>query len=110
VVGTTSAHSRHLATWLAPCRRATALFSIDTNALQQRHQAVFRPRPPLGNDHCEDLGAPKSEVERRTRYLLLALLRCGCCGSGYIMISASRLGYAAARNAGTGGCAERARH
>ena len=47
--------------------------------------------------------APKIERARRPRYLLSGLLQCGCCGSGYIMISASRYGCAAARNAGTCG-------
>jgi site-specific DNA recombinase len=45
--------------------------------------------------------APKAELGRRARYLLSGLLRCGCCGSTYIMISADRYGCAAARNSGT---------
>ncbi|WP_283234947.1 recombinase family protein [Rhodobacter capsulatus] len=48
---------------------------------------------------------PKIERGHRPRYLLSGLLTCGCCGSGYIMISDSRLGCAAARNSGT--CANR---
>lgn len=49
--------------------------------------------------------APKSEMGRRPKHLLSGLLKCGCCGSGYIMISDSRYGCAAARNSGT--CANR---
>ena len=45
--------------------------------------------------------APKIERAHRPRYLLTGLLTCDFCGSGYIMISASRLGCAAARNSGT---------
>ena len=52
-------------------------------------------------ERIEHPTAPKSERARRARYLLSGLLQCGCCGSGYIMISDSRYGCAAARNAGT---------
>ena len=45
--------------------------------------------------------APKTERARRPRYLLSGLLQCGCCGSGYCMISDSRYGCSAARNSGT---------
>ena len=45
--------------------------------------------------------APKTERARRARYLLSGLLQCGCCGSGYIMISKSRYGCAQSRNSGT---------
>ena len=45
--------------------------------------------------------APKTEWARRARYLLSGLLQCGCCGSGYSMISNTRYGCSAARNSGT---------
>jgi site-specific DNA recombinase len=49
----------------------------------------------------ESPNAPKIELGRRARYLLSGLLHCGCCGAGYVMISDSRYGCAAARNSGT---------
>ena len=52
-------------------------------------------------ERIENPTAPKSERARRARYLLSGLLQCGCCGSGYIMISDSRYGCAATRNSGT---------
>ena len=52
-------------------------------------------------ERIENPTAPKTERARRARYLLSGLLQCGCCGSGYIMISDSRYGCAAARNSGT---------
>ncbi|WP_276326097.1 zinc ribbon domain-containing protein [Palleronia marisminoris] len=45
--------------------------------------------------------APASECGRRPAYLLSGLLECGCCGAGYIKISATRYGCSAARNRGT---------
>jgi len=44
---------------------------------------------------------PSIERGHRPRYLLSGQLSCGCCGAGYIMISATRYGYSAARNRGT---------
>ncbi len=52
-------------------------------------------------ERLDTIHAPKTERARRSRYLLSGLLQCGCCGSGYIMISDSRYGCAAARNSGT---------
>ncbi len=49
----------------------------------------------------DDSAAPRSERGRRNRYLLSALLKCGCCGAGYSMIGASRYACSAARNKGT---------
>ena len=40
-------------------------------------------------------------VRRRPKYLLAGLLKCGCCGSAYTLISKRLLGCAAARNKGT---------
>ncbi len=42
-------------------------------------------------------------VRRRPKYLLAGLLKCGCCGSAYTLISKRLLGCAAARNKGTCG-------
>ena len=39
--------------------------------------------------------------QRRPRYLLSGLTRCGCCGGGFSMISAAALGCSTARNKGT---------
>jgi len=52
-------------------------------------------------ERIEKPTAPKTERARRARYLLSGLLQCGCCGSGYSMISDSRYGCSAARNSGT---------
>ena len=49
----------------------------------------------------ENHPAPRTERARRNRYLLSGLLRCGCCGAGYSMVSDSRYGCSAARNKGT---------
>ncbi|MBV1703170.1 MAG: recombinase family protein [Hyphomicrobiales bacterium] len=38
---------------------------------------------------------------RRPKYLLSGLIKCGCCGGGYSMISANLLGCSTARNKGT---------
>ena len=38
---------------------------------------------------------------RRPSYLLSGLVKCGCCGGGYAMISAEMLGCSKARNNGT---------
>ncbi|MBK4217885.1 recombinase family protein [Paracoccus caeni] len=45
--------------------------------------------------------APGTQRGLRPRYLLSDLIRCGCCGGGYSMISKSRLGCSTARNKGT---------
>ena len=58
-------------------------------------------REDILTERAADPGAPKIERGHRRRYLLSGFLTCGCCGSGYIMISDSRLGCAAARNSGT---------
>jgi DNA invertase Pin-like site-specific DNA recombinase len=68
------------------------------NRVKERQGAV---RQDILTERAANLNAPKAEVGRRARYLLSGLLHCGCCGSGFIMISASRLGCAAARNSGT---------
>ena len=54
-------------------------------------------REDILTERAADPGAPKIERGHRPRYLLSGFLTCGCCGSGYIMISDSRLGCAAAQ-------------
>ncbi|WP_413855556.1 recombinase family protein [Albidovulum sp.] len=66
--------------------------------VKQRQGAI---RDDILTERAEDPGAPKIERGHRPRYLLSGLLTCGCCGAGYIMISDSRYGCAAARNRGT---------
>jgi site-specific DNA recombinase len=65
----------------------------------KRRQGAIREE--ILTERTQDPEALRIERGHRPRYLLSGLLTCGCCGSGYIMISASRLGCAAARNAGT---------
>lgn len=50
---------------------------------------------------AETPDTPGTERRQRARYLFSGLLSCGCCGAGYIMISLTRYGCAAARNSGT---------
>lgn len=69
-----------------------------SNRVKERQGAV---RQDILTERAANPNAPKAEVGRRARYLLSGLLQCGCCGSTYIMISDSRYGCAAARNAGT---------
>jgi site-specific DNA recombinase len=66
--------------------------------VKQRQGAI---RDDILTERASYPGAPKIERGHRPRYLLSGILTCGCCGSGYIMISDSRLGCAAARNSGT---------
>ncbi|WP_081035769.1 recombinase family protein [Rhodobacter capsulatus] len=66
--------------------------------VKQRQGAI---REDILTERAADPDGPKIERGHRPRYLLSGLLSCGCCGSGYIMISDSRLGCAAARNSGT---------
>ena len=66
--------------------------------VKQRQGAI---REDILTERATDPASPQIERGHRPRYLLSGLLSCGCCGSGYIMISDSRLGCAAARNSGT---------
>lgn len=65
----------------------------------KRRQGAIRE--DILTERAGEPGAPRIERGHRPRYLLSGFLTCGCCGSGYIMISDSRLGCAAARNSGT---------
>jgi DNA-binding transcriptional LysR family regulator len=51
----------------------------------------------------QERGANPLVARRRPKYLLAGLLKCGCCGSAYTLISKRLLGCAAARNKGTCG-------
>jgi DNA invertase Pin-like site-specific DNA recombinase len=66
--------------------------------VKQRQGAI---REDILTERAEDPGALRIERAHRPRYLLSGLLTCGGCGAGYIMISATRYGCAAARNRGT---------
>ncbi len=68
------------------------------NAARARLEAT---RDNILSERQKEPGSLKIEQARRPRYLLSGLLTCGCCGSGYIMMSAKRYGCAAARNSGT---------
>ena len=65
----------------------------------KRRQGAIRE--DILTERARDPGAPGIERAHRLRYLLSGLLSCGCCGAGYIMISATRYGCSAARNRGT---------
>ncbi|MFD1343258.1 recombinase family protein [Litorisediminicola beolgyonensis] len=75
---------------------------IIDDALWQRVKArQGAVRDDLIAERLRDPAAPHTERARRPRYLLSGLVTCGCCGAGYIMVSASRYGCSAARNRGT---------
>jgi DNA invertase Pin-like site-specific DNA recombinase len=56
-----------------------------------------------GASRLDTTGAGKAEFwqHRRQKYMLSGLLRCGCCGGAYSMISTSMLGCSTARKKGT---------
>ncbi|WP_036044847.1 recombinase family protein [Bradyrhizobium yuanmingense] len=63
------------------------------DAVKARQQALaYEPSAP---------GENKLNDRRRPRYLFAGLVKCGCCGGGYTMISKDLLGCATARNKGT---------
>ncbi|WP_271593818.1 recombinase family protein [Bradyrhizobium sp. CCBAU 65884] len=63
------------------------------DAVKARQQTLaYEPSAP---------GENKLNDRRRPRYLFAGLVKCGCCGSGYTMISKDLLGCATARNKGT---------
>ncbi len=68
-------------------------------ARMKQHQGAIREE--ILTERAEGPKAPRIERGHRPRYLLSGSLTCGCCGSAYILISASRLGCAVARNSGT---------
>jgi site-specific DNA recombinase len=63
------------------------------DALKARQQALaYEPSAP---------GENKLNERRRPKHLFAGLVKCGCCGGGYTMISRDPLGCATARNKGT---------
>ncbi|WP_212635428.1 recombinase zinc beta ribbon domain-containing protein, partial [Rhodobacter capsulatus] len=85
--------------WIAEDIPTLRIIEEDLWARVKHRQGAIRE--DILTERAEDPGAPKIERGHRPRYLLSGLLTCGCCGSGYIMISDGRLGCAAARNSGT---------
>jgi hypothetical protein len=61
------------------------------DAVKARQAQVMRPRGEK----------VKLGERRRPRYLLSGVVKCGCCGGGYSMISADLMGCSTARNKGT---------
>jgi hypothetical protein len=78
-----------------------ALRIIDDSLWQRVKARQGAIREDILVERTQNATAPKTERARRARYLLSGLLQCGCCGSGYSMISDSRYGCSAARNSGT---------
>ena len=78
-----------------------ALRIIDDSLWTQVKARQGAIREDIFVERAQNSTAPKTERARRPRYLLSGLLHCGCCGSGYSMISDSRYGCSAARNSGT---------
>ncbi|MGY4281260.1 hypothetical protein ACVWXO_000480 [Bradyrhizobium sp. LM2.7] len=63
------------------------------DAVKTRQQTLaYEPSGP---------GENKLNDRRRPRHLFAGLVKCGCCGGGYTMISKDLLGCATARNKGT---------
>ena len=75
---------------------------IIDDALWERVKARQRER---GESVTSDGAGPRPERARRPRYLFSGLLRCGACGSGFVLVGKQHYGCAAARNQGT--CANR---
>jgi len=85
--------------WITEDIPALRIIADDLWARVKHRQGAIRE--DILTERAAEPGAPKIERGHRPRYLLSGFLTCGCCGSGYIMISDSRLGCAAARNSGT---------
>ena len=63
------------------------------DAVKARQVETTFSQPERGNEALND--------RRRPRHLFAGLIRCGCCGGGYSMISKDLLGCSTARNKGT---------
>ncbi|GCE84503.1 recombinase family protein [Komagataeibacter diospyri] len=63
------------------------------DAVKARQAETTFSQPERGNEALND--------RRRPRHLFAGLIRCGCCGGGYSMISKDLLGCSTARNKGT---------
>jgi hypothetical protein len=62
--------------------------------VKERQQALaYTPKDATNPNPMND--------RRRPRYLLAGLVKCGCCGGGYTLVSADLLGCATSRNKGT---------
>jgi site-specific DNA recombinase len=64
------------------------------DAVKARQQAIKRNTRP-------DLGEKPYWAQRRPRFLITGLAKCGTCGASYVKINARLFGCAAARNRGT---------
>ena len=71
---------------------------IVDNALWERVKARQSERR---ESVTSDGARPRPERARRPRYLFSGLLRCGACGSGFVLVGKHHYGCAAARNQGT---------
>ncbi|WP_342630175.1 recombinase family protein [Nguyenibacter vanlangensis] len=63
------------------------------DAVKTRQAETTFSQPERGNEALSE--------RRRPRHLFAGLIRCGCCGGGYSMISKDLLGCSTARNKGT---------
>ncbi len=63
------------------------------DAVKARQQSLAYMAPAPGENTLND--------RRRPKYLFAGLVKCGCCGAGYTLISKDLLGCASARNKGT---------
>ncbi|MFT8933429.1 MAG: recombinase family protein [Acetobacter syzygii] len=63
------------------------------DAVKARQAETTFSQPARGNEALS--------AQRRPRHLFAGLIRCGCCGGGYSMISKDLLGCSTARNKGT---------
>ncbi|MBB2198800.1 recombinase family protein [Gluconacetobacter sp. 1c LMG 22058] len=63
------------------------------DAVKTRQAETTFSQPERGNEALNE--------RRRPRHLFAGLIRCGCCGGGYSMISKDLLGCSTARNKGT---------
>ena len=97
--GKRQARPNHASEWITEVVPALRIISDELWSRVKARQGAIRD--DILTERVANPTAPKTERARRARYLLSGLLNCGCCGSGYIMISDSRYGCAAARNSGT---------
>lgn len=63
------------------------------DAVKKRQKSLSFDTSPTGSNPMND--------RRRPKHLFAGLIKCGCCGGGYTLISKDLLGCAASRNKGT---------
>lgn len=63
------------------------------DAVKKRQESLSFDTSPTGSNPMND--------RRRPKHLFAGLIKCGCCGGGYSLISKYLLGCAASRNKGT---------